>query len=705
MYRILTAKIYFPVLLLLLCLTDLAILLNLPFLRPIFGFLYFTIIPGMVILHILKLDRIEFAKKFVLSIGLSVSFLMFGGLLVNSFYPFILKPVSLAPILVSFNIILLIMTFVAYKRNKDDFDIKNIFNFKLDFKDKSIPLLLFPILFPFMSIFGIYLMNTQGNNVILLAMLLLIMVYVILITLLHKVVPNQAYPIAILMISISLLFILPLRSNHIESQDINIEYFFFQQTLSNQHWDVSKFLCCYNACLSVGILPAIYQLLLNMNGEYIYKIAYNLIFAVTPLCLYVLFKRYVGELYAFLASFLFVSQHRYINIIYMLPRVEIALFSFALAMMVFFDDEIDKMNKKILFLILLFAVIISHYSTAYIFFIVLFLSWLITEIVRKRISLKKDLSTKILIVFFVLIFFWYGQVTEVPFTSGIRFFERTFINLGNFFIEESRSQGLKVLYGEGLTDLPNQIFVIVFYITNLVISIGSLSLIRRYKDSNFSVEYISMMLVFLAIILSMIALPYVSTGYSITKLYLQALVLLAPMIIIGSKTISKYIYPRSTSLIILLILIPQFICGTYLVYQVFGVPYSYAFNSEGYKYDMTYVHDQEVAASQWLGNYDNPELRIYTDCYGFKRLIGHGCGDMWRGAFKYDQESVFAENKSMRKGYIYLRYQNVVDGILIPKQSGIPFHQDIHNTSEYHIFLNDMIYSNGGAEIYLSMKR
>ena len=90
------AKKWFVLLVSILLLTDLIIFLKIPILRPILGFLYFTIIPGLLILHILKLNKIEFIKKFVLSVGLSVAFLIFAGLLVNSFYPLILKPLSLA---------------------------------------------------------------------------------------------------------------------------------------------------------------------------------------------------------------------------------------------------------------------------------------------------------------------------------------------------------------------------------------------------------------------------------------------------------------------------------------------------------------------------------------------------------------------------------------------------------------------------------
>ena len=57
------AKEYFSILVLILPLTDFTILLNIPFLKQILGFLCFTIIPGLLILHVLKLNKTEFLKN------------------------------------------------------------------------------------------------------------------------------------------------------------------------------------------------------------------------------------------------------------------------------------------------------------------------------------------------------------------------------------------------------------------------------------------------------------------------------------------------------------------------------------------------------------------------------------------------------------------------------------------------------------------
>ena len=91
------------------------------YLRTIFSFMFLTTIPGLLIMLMLKVRKIGFWEYFVYSIGLSITFLIFGGLFINSTLPLvgIDKPLSLVSLLVSFDIFLLIFTFIAYKRNSD----------------------------------------------------------------------------------------------------------------------------------------------------------------------------------------------------------------------------------------------------------------------------------------------------------------------------------------------------------------------------------------------------------------------------------------------------------------------------------------------------------------------------------------------------------------------------------------------------------
>ena len=101
------AKDWVIFIIILLLLTDVLILLDIPVLRQIFGLFFLTILPGLLILQIFKLDKLELVEKLVLSVGLSISFLMLFGVLVNIFLLNLgnTEPLSTISILTSFNIV------------------------------------------------------------------------------------------------------------------------------------------------------------------------------------------------------------------------------------------------------------------------------------------------------------------------------------------------------------------------------------------------------------------------------------------------------------------------------------------------------------------------------------------------------------------------------------------------------------------------
>ena len=685
------AKKWFILLVSILLLTDLIIFLNIPILRPILGFLYFTIIPGLLILHILKLNKIEFIKKFVLSVGLSVAFLIFTGLLVNSFYPLILKPLSLAPILLSFNIILIILAFIAYIRNKDDFDTKDIFNFELNLKNKLTSPLLFSILFPFMAVFGNYLMNTQGNNIILLAMLFLIPFYVVIVVFLEDRIPKSTYPMAIIMIGISLLLMHALTSNYINGRDIHLEYYVFRLTTNNLHWDIFNYQHAYNACLSVAILPTLYKLLLGMEGLYLFKTVYPLFGAVTPLVCYIIFKKYIDEKYAFLTSFFFMAQTPFIYTLQSATCTELAMLFFALAILIFFDDAIDKLNKKILFLIFMFSVVVSHYTTSYIFFIMIFVLWL-GSIKKISESNKNYITTTIVVLLFALIFFWYSQVTITPFNDASLYVKNTFINLGNFFVEEMREQSGTAIFGYGVKGISRWIVLIVQDITIAFITIGLFSLIRNYKETRFDKEYIILMLISFGLMVAMVIVPYVSIAYGVYRTYQLGLITLAPMFVIGGTTIFRYINLRRFGLfVIMIVLILQFFCATYIVDQAFGNPLSDDLNRAGDKYGEYHIFDSEVIGSRWLSEHGT-DSRIFSDYMGYTRIL------MAYNTKPDIKRMFFEENKTIKNGYIYLRHTNIINGKIYPTS----YYTDISDITVYpHLFMGkSKVYVNGGCLVY-----
>ncbi|HUS49128.1 MAG TPA: hypothetical protein VMZ91_03130, partial [Candidatus Paceibacterota bacterium] len=310
------------------------------YLRAIFSFIFLITIPGLLIMLMFKIREINSWEYLVYTIGLSVAFLMFGGLFINWVLPLvgIDKPLSLVPLLISFNVLLLIFWVITYKRNKEI--LLEIKPPKLDRLNKLF--FTIPTIFPILSIFGVSILNNQGPNYLTLIMLGGIAIYVFFIVLFRKKLNENIYHWAILMMSISLLLMYSLRSWYISGGDIHQEYQMFQLTKENFHWSMSNFpRNAYNACLSITILPTILSSFLNINDEYIFKLVFQIVFSFVPVIIFLFLKRHAKGIIAFLASFFFISQWQFINQMPTVIRQEIAILFFALFLIALFDKNFN----------------------------------------------------------------------------------------------------------------------------------------------------------------------------------------------------------------------------------------------------------------------------------------------------------------------------------------------------------------------------
>ena len=743
----------FAFIILIILLTDITILLDVPFLRPFFGFLFLTILPGLLMLFALKLNKIGITEKFVLSVGLSVSFLMFFGLLLNNLslslgYE---TPLSITPLFISLNLAFILLLIIGYKTNKEAFSFTTP-DFSMNTAEKAF--LIVPILFPALCIFGMHVMNTTDNNILLMFLLFLIPTYVIFVCFFNHQFPKRLYPIVIFLISISLLLLWSLRSNHLIGADVHSEYYLFRSTLENRYWSILAN-NQLDACLVISLLPTIYQSIINVHTEYLYKILPSLIYSVSPLVIYVISKKYVEEGYAFLASCFFMFQAVFLCT-ESVARSNLALLFFAFAMMTLFNDKIEPLKKRILFIVFMASCMVSHYSTAYIFLFVLVGTFIGMEILSKKYTLKKVISLTLVILFFSMIFFWYSQVTETAFNAGVHFIDKTFSKLNEFFIVESRGSG-QALLGKDIMEkgIPHKIEFVFTWLMFALIGIGVATLIRRYKEmsfpelrfnfkkpdflkTKFEVEYFVITLACVGLLVTVVAVPFIGKGYGLGRLYPFATTILSVFFVIGGIILSKHFFffhkkrkpvlkeknnnlygnaffsnerfdgknalqnplRRSVEggkglevrayLIILLVLIPYFFCVTGVMYNLFGVPRSIILNSEGEAYDSMYVHDQESYSAKWLMVYTEKTTRIYiTDGNGWHSLISQG---------KISREQInyysFPGHKKI-EGYLYLSYNNIIKNTLVVEC-------ETCNMSEYSdMFVGKTkIYNNGGSEIW-----
>ena len=509
-----------------LILTSLAILFDIPVVRQFSGFFFLTFIPGFLLLSILKLNKLALTEKIVLSVGLSISFLMLFGLALNTLLLAIgyTKPLSTASLLISFSIATIVLTVAAYIRNKEiTFSPSNL---KLTTREKA--LLILPSLFPLLSLAGIRLMNLSDNNILLMFLLFVIPAFVIFISFCHSKVPQRLYPSFIFLISISLLLMLSLRSNHIVGSDIHEGFYYFQVTLDNLHWSITT-PSLVNAILSVSLLPSIYHTFLNINQEYLYKVLYSLLFMVSPLIVYIIAKKYIGNFYAFIASFFFMSQFRFFWAAAG-PATTMAILFFTLAIMVLFYDGMNMFAKKLLFIIFATSCLLSHYGTSYIFLFILLLTWIGMKIIPRILPDERKVATSsknptkgdapsnslpggamlgsdtnannssqsahsnipqpqltggitinVVALFFVMLFFWYSQITVAPFNIGVGFIYKTFTNLNQWFLLEAKGGTISAALGEDIYMIPQKIRVVFSWLSVALIAIGVLSTVARYK--------------------------------------------------------------------------------------------------------------------------------------------------------------------------------------------------------------------------------
>lgn len=723
------------VIILTLPLVNLMIFLDIPVFRQILSFAYFTIVPGLLILYMLGLSKLDPLRKFVLSYGLSISFLMFVGLLINTLYPFIgiTRPLSPSSLAISFSIAILILCFIVYVvMNSKEFNFQKVDFFSIsmwytiktiDRKSYLVSPLIFSLIFPLLSILGVYLMNTTKNNIILLMLPFLIVIYAAIIVYINEKIPRVTYPVAILMIGISIAFILPLRGEYmIFGGDGPNEYYFFWMTASKEYWNIYLSRDSpINACLSVTILHTVIQSLTNLHMRYAYKLITPMLLSVVPLALFIIYREYIGDLHAFLVSLFFASQY---NFIYSInnARVLVSLFFVTMTLFIILDGKINNNSvKRLLLLIFAFSVVLSYYSYSYILSILLFLSLLILRIMSVKSSMSyvnSNLNFFTLFVFVIAIILWWAQITGSHWSYSIWFLIRCLESLAQPTLAASQEVLAQKAVGMGLHGLADRLSFVIYYLTLSFIIVGSASLVFC-KNTKFRV-YISFVMSCMVLWLITALVPLISEGLGLSRVYILTLVILSPMVVIGvettmqilSKSIEKFkkirwnrgelnnsklLTPAVSLAIILLIILFQLLVNIGFIHYIFGNPRSIIINSEGLQYDIWYIHKEDIVSARWLCENTDGRIRVYGSMYtlqSFFLLPEHlhriKLGDKYFKWKSYEHD-----------GYIYLGYTNVVNRKIIVETPRLTENYAVSIT-EYESLLihRDKIYNNGFSEIY-----
>jgi uncharacterized membrane protein len=711
----------------------------------------------------LKIKISGFWENLVYMVGLSIAFLMFGGLFFNLVLPLvgIDNPLSLIPLLISLNTFIIIFWIIAYKRNKDiSLEIKLP---KLDWLNKIF--IIIPVILLLLCILGATTLNNSGTNYLTITMLCGVAVYVFLIVLFRKRLDESIYPWGIILISISLLYCFSLRSWHLTGGDISLEYYVFQLAKSQSHWNFFQFKDPYNSCLSITILPAILSNLSNIGGEYVYKAIYPILYSFSIISLYLIAKKYLKSHLSFISVFFFIIQLPFLLWIGQLARQEIALLFFSLCLITIFNDNFNLKTKDILFLIFGFSLAVSHYSSIYVAIFLLIFSFIVNYCIKKFVSVLSKrphgsdryvslskinknqyfVPAKLILILCLFTFIWFTIFTQTsasvdqiiknnlnnlkeeyksssirdafsinPFSNTFTtseqdlaaysdYAKKTYSEIKNINLYEPESYKeftLSIIPTKFIPISNNSIYNVTLIIQKIITTVFKLSfflgaiylLIILLKKKKIDIEYISLIIGSVVILLAIIFIPYISLEYNFERLYLQTLYILALPALLGMRLILKLLKKAKVIIVIILLIFTfYFLYNTGVITQVVGGDPSELLNNYGTLYIQDYTHDSEVKSIEWLSVSRNKDCLIYVDKASERKLMAYG--NIIEGLKKEILPSVIDKN-----AYVYLSYSNVTDKVIMQLFKG---KQIFHNVPEDFLSENkNLIYNNNFTEIY-----
>lgn len=379
-----------------------ALLLYLPQVPPVMlnsvSFTYAVLLPGTLLYSLLAPKKLPSWIILALIVCLSLLSLMLTGLLINAVLPLVgvLNPLGELPVRLSlFGLVglLMLLTILKYRRRKVSVTLARP---RLNRGEWYI--LLAPLVLVTLSVLGAISLNNRGSSFLTLGMLCLCVVYVLSLILLTK--PTRSFLLAYGLsgVALALLLSTSLRGWYTVGHDIQREFYVFQLAKQASHWSMAAYQDAYNTCLSITILPTYLSRLLHIGDAYIYKIFFQIVFAITAGVVFSISSRYVRRPVAVLATIWYISFPTFFNDMPMLNRQELAFLFFAVLIWFLFDNRLNRNLRRGLLGALALGVILSHYSTTYsviaIFGFTLVFRWLLELTVRIRRRGRKEANRK-----------------------------------------------------------------------------------------------------------------------------------------------------------------------------------------------------------------------------------------------------------------------------------------------------------------------
>lgn len=677
--------------------------LSLPILRFILGFVYLTFVPGILIMGILGFARFDLENLLYL-VGLSISFLMFTGFMLNIFLPAfgIEKPITLLSLSITIYILITIFLIAFCKRN-------TTFKIEIKLQDIFSKLTLLLLLLLVLVGIGAYMFLYHNNNLLLLFILSAIATITVYAGIRAR---YRLYPIVIWFISLTLLLYGSLRSKYVVViGDPHVEYYFANLVrimgIWNPHLEGT-----HNAMLEVVMLQPIYSILLDLDLTWTFKIVYPLLFSFCPLTIYLIYKYQFNDRIAFFSILIFIFSFQFYNGYANGTRWGISLFFISLIVLIIVSDRLTSPKKDLLLVVFSLSLITSHYTSSYIFmFTLIFVSIIYTIC---KIEAKPSRSFALFYLVSTVGYYMYVSLAT-PYKLMFNYFRY----VAKTIREEILSTEITYLGYAIKKQWPISVEVTMFFIYIFIFLsfVGTILTIYKLKFNREKLNLhpfylIGALLSYLYIFVSIFGM------FGPPRAFFMSLLFTSPFTLIAwldtFKRIQKILIKNDNNSFIYLILmfnlILYFLFSSGFVSEVITRDGDYSptiFISKNRAEEIgdpyfiialarNYVGDKDVISAIWLSKYRDHEKKIYVDAgtgyghAGWLTLQSYGMIER-----KGNIQLLTSDIEFVKSYYIYLREYNVKKGLLF---QGLPVRS--YDITIAGIQKINKIYSNGGSEIY-----
>lgn len=588
--------------------------------RAVLGFAFITLVPGYLVRLILRINEPSAVQAVLNSAGLSVLYSLIVAIILNFVLRGITQPLRgelFAGVLV-FTTTLLVGLLHLRGQLTTGFVFK-IPNIGTRFWRAGALLTCLPVL----SILGAHLVDKYGYDGLALAFVALIAAVPVLLR--TRIIPEKLEAYCILCVAVAVLYHTTIISPHIWGWDIHYEYYSASRIIQQGYWNPAYEGATYSL-LTITTLSGLYSGVTGLSLAWVFKLIYPVLFAGLPLGVYELSKRlFDDEFVACLAPFLIIFYYGFFKD--MPDKQAIGEVFLVLILLAIVTVSVSSFKCRVLEVSFIAALIISHYSTSFLFVAFFAVSYVIVLGSKKTDLLRRGQGFWFVRPMFVVLFgtlwlFWF------MFTSGGLNFERIVIATETALVElfvagSSGRSGVGYVtesFGSSLWTVYKGIYVVLI----ACIGIGILrELIALYNRG--VIDKRGEIAILAAVVYGFLGSSVVVTfNLGFDRALHISLVVLSPFAIIGLRSIIKQAsqqvsiapgFNRShATKVFAVFLAVMFLFSSGAVFTVAGdeiPPYSIGLDEEA---GWPVYSSSEIAAARWVdqNTRDDAMVGVYS---------------------------------------------------------------------------------------------